>query len=111
MRPRQLQLLERDLAGIRSFLADFDRPANGEARSVEINRTGELVIIRNMPLPDGFDPDYVDVLIMVPDYPSRPPIGIYLLERNNREVIDQLRQIFNVLQNAVHDAPSVSGYA
>ena len=88
MRFRQIDLfLASDLAGIQAFLDEFSPPTNGEDREVELNSTGELVIVRNMPLPDGFVPDYIDLLLMVPDYPSRPPIGIYLLERNNGELI------------------------
>jgi hypothetical protein len=69
-----------------------------------------LVVVANFPLPDGFAPDYIDLLLMVPDYPARPPIGIYLLERDNRALIEQLRRIFNVMQSAAYSAPSVEGY-
>src|ERR1039458_9019334 len=97
MRFRQPDLLQWDLAGVQAFLDEFALPSNGEPREVELNSTGELVIVRNMPLPDAFRPDHIDLLLMVPDYPSRPPIGIYLLERNNDELIAQLRLIFNVM--------------
>lgn len=110
MRLRQIDLLDRDVAGVQAFIDEFDPPSNGEARVAEINSTGELVIITNFPLPDGFRPDYIDLLLMVPDYPARPPIGIYLLERDNRALIDQLRRIFNVMHTAAYDAPSVEGY-
>ncbi len=110
MRTRHEDLLSWDLASIRAYLDGFDRPANGEAREVETNATGELVIIRNMPLPDGLHPDYIDLLMMAPDYPIRPPIGIYLLERDNGALIQQLRRIFNVMNTAFHDAQTVEGY-
>jgi hypothetical protein len=111
MRSRQEALLEQDLAGIQAFLSEFDPPSNGEEREVELNSTGEVVICRNFPLPDdGFDPDFIDLLVLVTDYPSRPPIGIYLLEQNNRRLIGQIQGKFHVLNTAAHDAPPIPGY-
>jgi hypothetical protein len=110
MRTRQNDLLAWDAAGIQDYLDEFDDPSNGEARQVEINSTGELLVIRNMPLPDGFRPDHIDLLLMVDQYPGRPPNGIYLLERDNGSLIGQLRRVFNVMQTAVHSAPSVPGF-
>jgi hypothetical protein len=111
MRELQTTLMERDVEGIQAFLDEFPDPANGEWREAAINQTGELVLVRNFPLPDGFAPDYVDLLLMVPDYPRTPPIGIYLMEKNNRALIGQLKRIFNVMNWAAHDAPTVEGYA
>lgn len=108
----RLDLLEADVTGIQAFLDEFDPPANGETRFAEINDSGELVIVTNFPLPDdgGFRPDYIDLLLLVDRYPARPPIGIYVLERNNQPLIAQLRRLFSVMGQAVHDAETVAGY-
>jgi hypothetical protein len=111
MRERQLELLRRDVAGIQAFLDEFEPPANGEPRTALYNDTGELVAIYNFPLPDGLDPDFVDLCLIVNDYPSRPPIGIYVLERSNRALIRQLRRIFNVMNHAAYSAPTIEGFA
>jgi len=110
MRERQIDLLERDLDGIEAFLDEFDPPANGETRTVETNAAGELVIVRNFPLPDGCNPDYIDLLLMTHQYPSAPPVGIYILENNNAEVIADLGRTFNVMHAAAYSAPTVEGY-
>ena len=110
MREWQMELLGQDLAGVSDFLEGFEPAANGEERVVESNATGDLVYVQNFPLPDGFAPDFVDVLMLTHRYPDAPPIGLYLLEQNNREVIDQLSNKFNLLRRAVHDAATVEGY-
>jgi hypothetical protein len=110
MRDRQLLCLEQDLEGVASFLDEFGEPQNGEARSVEANPTGDLVCIRNFPLPEGYDPDFVDVLMLTHRYPDAPPVGLYLLEQSNAETIAQLGRKFNVLNYAAHSAPTVAGY-
>lgn len=102
--------LAQDVAGIQSFLDEFDLPMTGEIREAGALASGEVVVVRNMPLPDGFDPDYIDLALYVPRYPGTPPIGLYVLRRNNAEVIKQLKAIFNVLQAGHHDAPTIPDY-
>lgn len=106
----RIDLLERDMEGVAAFLNEFAPPSNGELRTVEANPTGDLVWIRNFPLPDRYDPDHVDVVVLMHRYPDAPPIGLYLLENNNAETIKQLRQKFNVFQTGLHSAPTVAGY-
>jgi hypothetical protein len=103
-------LLDADVAGIQDFLDQFEPPRNGEAREALLNTTGEAAIVRNMPLPNGFAPDYVDVLLIVDKYPVRPPIGIYLLENQNSALLNQLRRVFNVFENAHYGAETIPGY-
>ncbi len=110
MREWQMGLLEQDLVGISTFLDHFEPSANGEERVVQSNPTGDLVYVQNFPLPDGFDPDFVDVLMLTHRYPDAPPIGLYLLEQNNSDVIGQLSNKFNLLRRGFHDAPTVPGY-
>jgi hypothetical protein len=103
-------LLERDVEGIRSFLAEFEPPSNGEAREVIVGASGQTLSIRNFPLPDGLNPDYVDIALLLPDYPARPPVGVYLLKRNNEAVVRQLKAVFNVFDKGFHDAPTIPGF-
>ena len=110
MRDQQRVLLEQDIAGIQDYLDQFELPSNGEFRSADMNDSGEYVVVQNMPLPDGFAPDFVDLLLITEHYPALPPYGIYLLEKNNREVIAQLRRLFNVMGN-MRAAPAVKGFA
>ena len=107
---RRMRLLEQDVEGIAVFLHECGLADNGEERSVEIDANGDLVVIRNFPLADGYDPDFVDLLLLTHRYPDAPPEGLYLLERNNAEVIAQLSRKFNVMQSAAYSAPTVPGY-
>lgn len=67
--------------------------------------------MRNFPLPDGYRPDYIDVLLITDDYPARPPIGLYVLNKRNEALIRQIRDRFNAFHNeAFHDAPAIPGY-
>ncbi len=102
--------LSHDVAGIQAFLDEFDAPANGERREAAVMPSGEIVVVRNMPLPDGFNPDYVDLALYVPRYPGTPPIGLYVLRKNNAATIAQLKAIFNVLRAGHHEAPTVPNY-
>lgn len=106
----QNDLLKRDVEGIRAFLDEFDPPANGEPREVSIGPSGQTVSVRNFPLPDGLNPDYVDIALLLPDYPARPPIGAYLLKRNNEALLRQLKRVFNVFDRGFHDAPTIPNY-
>ena len=107
---REQALLSRDVAGIQAFLDEFPAPANGEAREVAIGASGKTVSVTNMPLPDGFAPDYVDLAILLPDYPATPPIGLYMLRKANAPLIAQLKRIFNVFDHGFHDAPTIDSY-
>lgn len=107
---RQLQLLMEDVEGIQEFLDEFEPTANGELRYVALNETGELLTVRNFPLPDHLRPDHVDLLLLTGGYPAEAPLGIYLLERNNRSLIDQLRHSFNVMERAAYTAPTVPAF-
>lgn len=62
----------------------FGSPENGERRIARIGDSGEHMIVRNFPLPDGYRPDYIDLLILLDDFPARPPIGIYVLHKHKR---------------------------
>ena len=67
--------------------------------------------LQALPLPDGYAPDEIDALLLVDNFPSLPPIGLYVLNHGNDQVVTQLRRRFNAFQDrAFHDAPSIDGY-
>ncbi len=107
----RLDLLRRDIAGIRAFLEEFGGCASGEPRSAGVNGTAETVLLRNFPLPDSFRPDYIDMLLVVADYPGTPPIGLYVLNRNNAALLQRLERVFSMYRDrAYYKAPSITGY-
>lgn len=92
-------------------MSEFGPCGNGEPRSAGLSHTGELVLLRNFPLPDGFRPDYMDILLVVADYPGGPPVGLYVLNRNNAALLQRLGKIFNMFRDAAHyEAPPIPGY-
>lgn len=104
------QLLNEELILVQSLLDEFHPPTNGEERTAELTASGQLLAITNLPLPDRYHPDYVDILIDVSRYPD-PPIGIYLLNDGFNNQQQGLREKFNLFQNTgYHDAESISGY-
>ena len=96
----------------RSFLDSFEAPKNGGKREAILSSTEEFIVVRNLPLPDVCEPDYVDVLIVVDNYPGVPPIGLYLLNTSvNEDVVRDLAASFNVFDGrAFHEAQSLEGY-
>lgn len=108
---RKRSLLQAEAARVQNVLDGFDPPANGERRIARIGENGEHMIVRNFPLPDGFRPDYIDLLVLLDDFPARPPIGIYVLHRQNAALIEQLSGRFNAFRDkAYHDAPSIRNF-
>jgi len=103
--------IQREAAAIQDWLDGFYAADSGRPRRVVVGRTGEYLIVQAMPLPDGYRPDDVDLLILVDNFPSIPPIGLYVLNRGVVGVIAQIRQRMNAFQNAAfHSAPSIEGY-
>lgn len=104
---KQLLLVER--AGVQRWLDTFDcsrRPY------VAIEPSGQTLSISNFPLPDGFEPDRIDLAMVVTGFPEDPPKGLYLLRRpDNGAVIGRLQQQFNVFRGqGYHGAPSIAGF-
>lgn len=104
-------LLKREADAIQDWLDGFYPAASRRLRRVVVGRTGEYLIVQAMPLPDGYRPDEIDVLLLVDNFPSLPPIGLYVLNRGNEAVVAQLRRKINAFANAAyHSAPSIEGY-
>ena len=108
--PRTLQLLQWEVGNLNRFLNEFEAPANGEPRMSLLGETGQFITIQNMPLPDSYHPDYCDLMLLVDDFPARPPVGIYALYQDE-QLVALLRSHYNAFRNAaLHDAPSINGY-
>lgn len=107
----KLALLKWEVRSIQAFLSDFDPPTSGGRRIAQLSPTGEIILVSNFPLPDGYEPDRINLLVGVPDYPGRPPIGLYIMNQGNDALIAQLRQRFSAFRDgAYHQADPVPGY-
>ncbi len=108
---RTTALLSYEVAHIQDYLDGFYPGPSGRRRRAWVGSTGEFVVIEAMPLPDGYHPDEIDLLLLVDNFPSIPPIGIYMLNRGNEHLVRQLKNRFNAFQNnAYHDAPAIKNY-
>ena len=107
---RREALLLQDVSAINRWLSDFELT---EPAVALLQPSGETLRIRNFPLPEQYQPDHVSLAMVVRDYPTDPPKGMYLLRTtNNARVIDALSQRFNVFQGQVfHGAPPIAGFA
>ena len=108
--PRALALLRWEIGNIDQFLSEFSSTISGETRAAELNATGEFIRIFNMPLPDDYQPDHCDLVLIVDDFPARPPSGLYLLNKD-AALVRQLQTRFNAFRDqAFHGAPAIPGY-
>ena len=57
---------------IRSYLDRFER-SRGRTRSASLDPSGEFITIKNLPLPDSYSPDAIDILLLTDQWPSQPP--------------------------------------
>ena len=105
-------LLQWDMRLIQAFMDGFEPMPDGSKRSVSLEANGKLVVIRNFPLPDGYEPDYVDVMLDVTNYPAKPPIGMHLLERHNKWILLRINQNFggHIYKDGYYGARSFSGF-
>jgi hypothetical protein len=108
----RLALLHTELQLVREWLSSFE-PTPAGPREANISSTGEFLSVRNFPLPDAYNPDYIDLVLYVENYPSVPPIGIYLLnDEIFRDCLTQIsHRIHSFDRNAFHGAePPLPGY-
>lgn len=100
-----------EVANIQTYLNRFEFSQNRENRVAQLGRTGQFIFVRNFPLPDGYRPDYIDIMLITDEFPSRPPIGLYILNRNNKGLIGQLQEKFNAFQDRAYaEAQAIHGY-
>ncbi|SDI84549.1 hypothetical protein [Propionivibrio dicarboxylicus] len=108
---RKFGLLQQEATFVQRFLDDFEEPTNGQQRVAKVGENGELIYVRNFPLPDGFEPDYIDLLVLLDDFPARPPIGVYVLHRQNGALIEQISNRFNAFrERAFHNATPIPNF-
>jgi hypothetical protein len=108
---QKLALLKWEVRAIEAYLGEFDPPTNGGRRSARLSRSGEIILVANFPLPDGYEPDHMDLLVGVSQYPAWPPIGLYVMNQGNAALIAQLRDLFSAYQDSAgHSADPVPGY-
>lgn len=99
------RLLARETALVNWWLSGFE-PCPMGSREAFLNDTGDFIGIRNFPLPDAYQPDQIHLCIYVSQYPTVPPIGLYLATGGaNRRLIEQIKSKVNVFSNnAFHGA-------
>lgn len=110
---RKEKLLKNEVMMIQSWLDRFDPPYQNGRRKVHFHpSTGDYLIVENFPLPDGFSPDHLDLLIITEHYPDQPPIGFYMLNNQSNKVItSQISRKLNLFMNGTHhNAPEIPGY-
>jgi hypothetical protein len=62
---QKLVALQWEVRAIQAFLSEFEPPRNGGRRTVRLSHSGEIILVRNFPLPDGYWPDQIDLLLKV----------------------------------------------
>jgi hypothetical protein len=94
-----------EAALVNRWLQGFE-PCRLGARDAFVSSTGELLAVKNFPLPDHFDPDHINLIIKIPHYPTVPPLGIYLAETSQTpRIISRIKSRVNVFRGAAyHDA-------
>lgn len=106
------RLLAGEIDRLQAWLDGFEATTSGRARRARLGDSGQYVIVERMPLPDGYRPDEIDLLLIVDNFPSLPPFGLYVLNRGTEGVVSQLRSRYNVFPNrAFHEAHSIPGYS
>ena len=108
---RKQCLLLKEAGMIQTWLDRFDPPYPGGHRRVRVHASGGFLVVENLPLPDAYAPDYLDVLLLTEQFPDRPPIGIYMLNKGNELLTAQIARRLNVFNNkAFHEAKAIPGY-
>lgn len=108
---RLQELLRWEIDNLQNWLDGFYPGASGRTRRAWLGRTGEYVVVEALPLPDAYAPDEIDVLLLVDNFPSLPPIGLYALNKGNDALIAQMRRRMNAFENqGYHSAASIPGY-
>jgi hypothetical protein len=109
---RTLSLLDWECANITAYLGAFGAD-HGLGRRAVLDDSGEFIRVLGMPLPPGYDPSSCDLVLIVNDFPARPPIGLYLLN-SDRSQVQRIVQLFgrgHVMRNqGQYGAPSIPGY-
>jgi hypothetical protein len=103
------KLLEAEVDSINAWLSCVEGSRRPFAR---IGSSGETLVVENFPLPDQYQPDRMNMAMIVNLFPTDPPKGLYILtEKGNQKLVSTLQEKFNVFQDhAFHGAPNIEGY-
>src|SRR5690242_19697040 len=107
---RTWDLLHWECANINAWLSTFG-PGGAAMRHAALDSSGEFIRVLGLPLPASYRPANCDLVVIVNDFPSRPPIGLYLLN-SDRAQVSKIEALFggHLFRNmAAYDAPSIPG--
>ncbi|MCC6505039.1 MAG: hypothetical protein IT475_06280 [Aquimonas sp.] len=109
MNAKHQALLRWECNNIQNWLDAFDCAKPPQAT---LQASGETLVIKRFPMPDGFRPDHLNLALVVKGFPMDPPKGIYLLKTSeNKSVIASLQTRFNIFNGrGFHGAASIDGF-
>lgn len=111
MNYRKAQILNWEAQNIQRWLNEYTATSSGRARRAHVGTSGEYIVVEALPLPDGYRPDELDVVLLLDNYPAMPPIGVYMLTRGNEALVKQIASHFYAYRDrAFHDAVALPGY-
>jgi hypothetical protein len=90
--PRKQALLRWEVANINALLATFAPLPTGRRRAI-LDASEEFIRVLGFPLPGGYQARSADMVIIVADFPTYPPYGLYLLN-NAKAQINQIEALF-----------------
>lgn len=105
---RTLGLLRWECANITDHLAAFGS-CNGTQRRAVLDDSGEFIRVFGMPLPPGYYPPSCDLVLIVSDFPARPPIGLYLLN-SDRAQVQRIVELFGAGHVVRDGGEAIPGY-
>lgn len=106
-------LLALEVYLIESDINQFTNPQNLQ-RVAWAGDSGNYIRVQNFPLPNGFKPDSIDLIVVTSDYPSFPPVGLHIAKTDSNDRI--IKQIEKAMQGHIYDgaaidpAEEISGY-
>jgi hypothetical protein len=102
-------LLADELKRVQGWLNGFEPSPSGPRRAV-LHATQSFLLVYRCPLPDQFEIDEINLALDVGQYPSLPPIGLYV-SNNNAAAAAQLEGHFRRFQDkAFHSAKDLRGF-
>lgn len=63
-------------------------------RTAFASKSNDFIVVKNFPLPDGYKPDFIDLVIVTTRYPESPPLGFHIMKNNNEKLLQQLKAKF-----------------
>jgi hypothetical protein len=106
---RKQALLDCEVGSINAFLSAFRPLPSGRRRAV-LDSSKEFIRVLGFPLPGGYHPPSADMVIIVTNFPTDPPYGLYLLNSAKAQV-DKIEALFgrpHVMRRATPEA--IPGY-